>query len=57
MSNKFYKILFMVSVLVSFYGCSTINESLEETDKTLKNIETKGSGVVNSVFGERTDSK
>ncbi len=56
MNNKIYKTLFAIFLAFSFYGCSTLNEGLEETDKTLKSVESKGTDVVNSMFGETQTS-
>ncbi|MFH0839227.1 MAG: hypothetical protein V1893_03475 [Candidatus Omnitrophota bacterium] len=49
-----YARLFLLGIIITsfLYGCTTINESMEQTDKTLKGVESKGSDVVNSVFGE-----
>ncbi len=57
MSGVFVKILFAIFILFSISGCATVNDGLEETDKTLKGVESKGTDVVNTIFGENPSPK
>jgi hypothetical protein len=57
MRNRFSKVFFAIFIITSCYGCATVNDGLEETDKTLKGVESKGTDVVNTIFGENPNSK